>query len=79
MWRHRYLKVQELYEEYKAAPKTIQADPLYYPTKRRWKWEQWEALNAKDRRISYNVPVVPNKEYTTLSAFQGEMVSLVEA
>ena len=64
VWRHRYLKVQELYEVYKAAPKEIQADPLYYPTQRRWKWGQWEALRAKDRRISYNFPVLPNKEYT---------------
>ena len=77
--RHRYLKIQELYEVYKAAPREIRADPLFYPAERRWKWGQWEALRAKDKRIFYNFPVLPDKEYTTLSAFQGEMVNIVEA
>ena len=72
-------KVQELYKVYKAAPKEIRADALYYPIERRWKWGQWEALRAKDKIISYNFPVLPDKEYTTLSAFQGEMVNMVEA
>ena len=34
LWRHRYLKVQKLYKVYKAAPKEIRVDPLYYPTER---------------------------------------------
>ena len=66
LWRHRYLKIQELYEVYKAVPREIRSDPLFYPTERRWKWGQWEALRAKDKRISYNFPVLPDKEYTTL-------------
>ena len=77
LWRHTYLRIQELYEVYKAAPREIRADPLYYPTERTWKWGQWEALRAKDRRISYNFLVLPDKEYTTLSAFQGKMVNMV--
>ena len=67
LWRYMYLKIQELYEVYKAAPREIRADPLFYPTERRWKWGQWEALKDKDKRISYNFPVLPDKEYTTLS------------
>ena len=78
-WRRSYLHKEELYLIYLGAPCHIRADPLFYPTLRRWKWPTWETLHHKDARISYNFPMLPDQEYNSLADFQATMVNLVEA
>lgn len=78
-WRHIYLRKEASYMIYKVAPSWIRADPLFYPTERRWTWAQWELLKAKDARISYNFPKLPVGEYSTLSQFQTAMINLIES
>ena len=68
-WRRSYLRKEDLYTIFVSAPSHIRADPLYYPTPRRWKWPTWESYCKRDSRISYNFPLLPDQEYTSMGDF----------